>query len=107
VAASGAKGITSITIAGLKTGAYSVRVYFAEPDGGVPDARVFDVALQGRTVLEALDIAKEAGGRMRGLVKEFKGVHVDGSILVHLAPRKGVCVLSGIEIIAEELLKTN
>jgi hypothetical protein len=107
VVASGAKGITSITIAGLKTGAYSVRVYFAEPDGGVPDARVFDVALQGRTVLEALDIAKEAGGRMRGLVKEFKGVHADGSILVHLAPRKGVSVLSGIEIIAEGLLKTS
>ncbi len=103
VAASGAKGITSVTIAGLKTGAYTVRVYFAEPDGGAPDARVFDVALQGRTVLEALDIAKETGGRMRGLVKEFKGVQADGVMRVQLAPRKGVGVLSGIEIIAEGL----
>ena len=107
VAASGARGITSVTISGLKTGAYSVRLTFAEPDGGVPDARVFDVALQGSTVLEALNIAKETGGRMRGLVKEFKGVHADGLIQVHLTPRKGVCLLSGIEIIEEGLLKTN
>ena len=107
VAASGASGITSVTVAGLKSGAYAVRLTFAEPDGRFPGARVLDVTLQGRTVLEALDIAKETGGRMRGLVKEFKGMHVDGSIQVHLVPRQGVGVLSGIEIIAEGLLKTN
>jgi hypothetical protein len=107
VAASGASGITFVTVSGLKNGAYTVRLYFAEPGGGFPDARVFDVTLQGRTVLEALDIAKATGGRMRGLVREFKGIHADDSIQVHLAPRKGVGMLSGVEIIAEGLLKTN
>jgi hypothetical protein len=107
VAASGASGITSVTVSGLKNGAYTVRLYFAEPGGGFSDARVFDVTLQGKTVLEALDIAKETGGRMRGLVREFKGIHADDSIQVHLAPRKGVGMLSGVEIIAEGLLKTN
>ena len=41
------------------------------------------------------------------MVKEFKGVRADGSIQVNLPARKGVSVLSGIEIIAQGLLKTN
>jgi hypothetical protein len=65
------------------------------------------VALQGSTVLEALNIANETGGRMCGLVKEFKGVKANSLLQVHLTPHKGVCLLSGIEIIEEGLLKTN
>ena len=54
------------------------------------------------------DIAKETGGRMRGLEKEFKDVRAeDGSIQVDLDFLKGVGVLSGIEIIAEGLLEMN
>ncbi len=107
VCGEGGRGVSFVTIAGLKTGAYTVRLTFAEPDGRVPGERLFDVALQGKTVLESLDIAKETGGRMRGLVREFKRIHADDSIRVHLSARKDVGVLSGIEIIAEELLGTN
>ena len=51
-------------------GSYTVYLYFAEPENKQPGERVFDVSLQGKTVLEDLDIVKEAGGQWKSLVKE-------------------------------------
>ncbi|MFQ3591930.1 MAG: PQQ-binding-like beta-propeller repeat protein, partial [Gemmataceae bacterium] len=52
---------------------YTVRLHFLEPEAKKPGERVFQVALQDDPVLETLDIAKEAGGPGKPLVKEFKG----------------------------------
>ncbi|MFQ5811117.1 MAG: malectin domain-containing carbohydrate-binding protein, partial [Armatimonadota bacterium] len=109
VAASGAKAITrmSITLAqqGAPERAYTVRLHFVEPDGSPPGQRVFDVALQGNTVLRGLDIAKEAGGPKRPLVKELTGVKVRDVLSVSLKPRSAAPgrgpVLCGIEVVAE------
>jgi len=53
---------------------YTVRLHFAEPDLIEEGDRVFDVALQGKTVLEDFDIVREAGGPNRALVKTFRNV---------------------------------
>ena len=66
--------------------AYTVKLRFIEPDGLAPGERRFDVALQGQPVLRDFDIAQEAGGAARGLVKEFRGVRVTKDLTVTLTP---------------------
>jgi hypothetical protein len=109
VAASGVKGVESLTwrLPGdAKAGkSYTVRLHFAEPDGVAPGERVFDVALQSRPVLKGFDVAREAGGPRRAVVKEFAGVAIAGELKITFAPADGTklaaAVLSGVELIAE------
>ena len=87
---------------------FTVRLHFAEPDAVAPGRRVFDVALQGKTVLRGMDIAKESGGRYTPLVKEFRGVTGRDVLTLALTPRDAAGkpgldpVISGIEIVEEE-----
>ncbi len=109
VTASGAKGLTGVTITLAKEAAqersYTVRLHFVEPDGATPGKRIFDVALQGQNVLRGFDVAKEAGGAKRPVVKEFNGVNVKDALTVALKPaasaRGAMPVLCGIEVVAE------
>jgi hypothetical protein len=81
-----------------------------EPDAAGAGERVFGIRMQGETVLEQVDIARETGGARRALVKEFTGIKAereivlefttpDGDLSGHSAP-----VLSAIEILEEEAL---
>ncbi len=103
VAASGLEGVSAITIGGLKKSSFTVRFYFAEPDHRGPGKRVFDVSLEGKPVLENFDVVREAGGRMRVLVKEFKNVRLTGTLTVNFTARVGSPLLCGIEIVADGL----
>ncbi len=109
VAASGAKGLTSLKIqlgtSDKQPRAYVVRLHFAEPDDVRPGDRTFDVQLQGKPALKSLDVAKEAGGRHHSLVKEFPGVQVGDDLVIELIPNPAnkhhATILSGVEIQAE------
>ena len=46
-----------------------MKLYFAEPDRLEVGKRVFDVSLQGKEVLTNFDIAKEAGGASRSVIR--------------------------------------
>ncbi len=108
VAASGAKGLTSLKV---KLGTsdkhpriYTVRLHFAEPDDVQPGERIFNVSLQGKPALMSFDIAKEAGGRNRTLVKQLSGVQVGDELVVELTPTTSklrAAILSGVEIQSE------
>ena len=110
VAASGARGLTSLSVTldkkAQQARPYTVSLYFSEPDDLGPGERVFNVALQGRTVLEGLDIAKETGGPNRVLVRTFQGVAVKGNLTVSLTPapssRIAEPVLCGVAVAAEQ-----
>ena len=80
---------------------FAVRLHFAEPDGAAPGERVFDVSVQGRPVVRALDIARECDGRRTGLVKELRGIRASGRITVDISPDAGHPVLNAIEIVEE------
>ncbi|MFO0845286.1 MAG: PQQ-binding-like beta-propeller repeat protein [Gemmataceae bacterium] len=66
VGASGVRGLSRLTIDlgddGGRPRRYTVRLYFLEPDAVAPGDRVFDVAVQGKTVLPRLDVAEQASG---------------------------------------------
>jgi hypothetical protein len=115
VEASGAKGITSVSVriaSGKSNSArgrnnagktYTVRLHFIEPDNIEPGRRVFDVALQGKTVLEDFDIIKETLSPDVGLMKEFTQVNISDALTVSLTAAAGdfETIICGIEIIAE------
>ncbi|NOZ20881.1 MAG: PQQ-binding-like beta-propeller repeat protein [Planctomycetes bacterium] len=68
---------------------FTVRMHFAELDDVDVGGRVFDVAIQGKTVAEGLDVTKEAGGKNTALVKEFKGIKASDRIVIDLIPKTG------------------
>ena len=84
------------------SGIFTVRLYFAEPDDIKPGQRVFDVALNGKTVLTGFDVVKEAGAPRKGVMKEFKAVSCTGSVKVDFNALSGKPILSGIEIVREK-----
>jgi outer membrane protein assembly factor BamB len=86
---------------------YTVRLYFAEPEGLAPRDRVFSVSLQGREVLAALDVVAESGGPQRSLIKEFQGIVVDGQLVLAMKPLgPRPTLLCGLEIAEEGVAKS-
>ena len=99
----GCEGLTgcSVPLTGPKDGEgiYTVSLHFAETDPrAAPGGRVFDVAIQGMTVLRQFDIAAEAGGANRAVVKTFRALRVRGSLDITLRPRKGKPLLCGLTV---------
>jgi len=91
---------------GVIPSAYTVRLYFAEPDVNVgPGERVFGISLQGQEVLKDFDIAAEASGK-RGIVKTFTGVKAGSDLDITFTPSGPAAgtgpVLCGVEIMAED-----
>ncbi|HUS81144.1 MAG TPA: PQQ-binding-like beta-propeller repeat protein [Armatimonadota bacterium] len=67
-------------------GTFDVTLHFAELQDLQPGQRVFDIRLQGRTVAESFDIAREAGGGLTALARTFTGVQAAESIEIELVP---------------------
>ena len=109
VQSSGVEGLANLkiqlTAEKVEPKPYTVRLHFSEPKDLTPGERVFDVAVQGTPVITGLDVAREAGGPRRGIVKEIKGVQAAGELSLAMA-NSGSSetfgpVLSGVEILAE------
>jgi hypothetical protein len=79
-------------------GAYEVRLFFAETFGPnfLVGARVFDVGLEGATVLDNFDVFAEAGAQ-RGIVKTFT-VQADADIDLSFGHVVQNPIINGIEI---------
>jgi outer membrane protein assembly factor BamB len=102
VAASGAEGLSRLTIDGIAPGRYTVRMTFAEPGPCQPGERIFEVRLQDRAVLDNLDVCRTAGGPRRAITRQFDDVAVAGTLDLVLAARRGKPMLSGLELIAQD-----
>ena len=68
---------------------YNVALHFAETEQAKPGQRVFDVKIQGKTVLSNLDIAAAAGGANRALTKAVRNVAATWTMTVELVPVRG------------------
>lgn len=80
---------------------YKVNLYFSELEDRKGGERIFNIGIQGKTLLENLDIAAEAGRCDREIVKSFGGIKAGKSIKIDLTPVKGNTIISGVEIIME------
>jgi hypothetical protein len=94
-------GNFTYTFPGLKpAGSYKVRLHFAELYWGQAGSRLFDVAINGQTVLSSFDIFAAAGGNRRAVVREFGAqANVSGQIVVKYTTVKDNAKSSGIEIL--------
>ncbi len=110
---SGCAGLKSCKVPllseGQGAGRYTVRLCFLEQDGVAEGDRVFDVKLQGKTVLKNFDIVKEAGGAGVAVVKECTGIEVTDLLHIELVchnetpERSQMPIINGMEFIREEL----
>ena len=66
---------------------YTIRLGFMALSGDRVGRRVFDVNLQGDTVLKDFDILAEAGVLNKAVIKEFKGIKVENGLKVELVPK--------------------
>lgn len=87
-----------------QTRTYTVRLHFVEPDTAVrPSERVFRVLLQGKTVLDRLDVIAETGTVLHSITKSFSGVPIADKLAVELEPLSSRApVLCGVEVAAEQ-----
>ena len=99
-------GLTDVSLMGLPPSEphrYRVALHFAELDEVNPGERVFDVKLQGQTVLTGLDVINEAGGRNVALVKEFQDIEASGTLTLEFVPRTArPPILSAMEVHEQE-----
>jgi len=80
---------------------HRVRLYFAEMEGLTNGQRVFDVLLQGQTVLTNFDIFFAAGGKnCCEVVREFNNIGIADKLNIDFVAHTGQPILGGVEIIA-------
>lgn len=91
VAASGAKGLRSAKLSGLKNGRYTVKLVFSSPDSAT---HRFDATVQDRSLP---NIQPQT---MTASTETLSDIAVtDGSLTLTLTPHEGETLLSGIEVL--------
>jgi hypothetical protein len=68
---------------------YTVTLYFAEPHDVAPGERRFSVVMQGKTILDNLDVRHETGGVRRALARRITDVEVSGDLEIRLNAVEG------------------
>jgi hypothetical protein len=100
----------------LKPGTYEMKLYFVEPvygpgleTGGGENSRVFDVVLNGKLLIDGLDIVSDAGGPLIADVRVFKDIQPDPNGILRLGfhARREQPIISAIEIEPAEPHKLN
>ena len=66
---------------------FKVRLHFAETAHDEVGRRVFDVLVQGKSVLRDFDVLKAADGRNVAVVKEFSGIRAVEEIVLELVSK--------------------
>lgn len=85
----------------VPNGLYTVILHFVEPHYDRAGVRVFDVTLQGKTVIEALDILGKVG-KNHVLTYTFPGVRVtNGLLTIGFPPRVEYPCIAAIEVIGQ------
>ncbi|MBB5374990.1 N-acetylneuraminic acid mutarotase [Deinococcus metalli] len=82
----------------VPNGSYRVALHFTELNKSAAGQRLFDVTLEGTTVLRNFDIYAEAGGANRALVRRFDSPVKDGAVDLNFIRRVENAKLSALEI---------
>ncbi|MEJ0024848.1 MAG: glycoside hydrolase family 2 TIM barrel-domain containing protein [Rhizomicrobium sp.] len=81
-------------------GRYRIAARFVEPSASAAGQRVFAVIVNGKTVLDHLDVFAAAGGKLKGLERTFEAQAVGGRIDIRFLPIKGKAVVSALAVTA-------
>ncbi|MFM9964309.1 MAG: PQQ-binding-like beta-propeller repeat protein [Planctomycetaceae bacterium] len=88
---------------------YTVRLHFARLGNADRKPIVFDVQLQGKTVVEDLTLpivpassAEDADGHATAILRVVENVQVTDNLLVNLVAKQGKARLSAIEVVRNE-----
>jgi hypothetical protein len=94
-------GTTTYTMPSLTAGSpYTVRLHFAELYWTATGKRVFDVAINGTTVISRLDLYATIVARYKAMVREFTATaNTSGQIVIKLTTITNDASICGIEII--------
>jgi hypothetical protein len=90
------------TIPGLVAGvSYKVRLHFVESLWTAPGQRVFNVAINGTTVLSNFDIFAAAGKQFKAVIEEFAATaNANGQVVIAFTyGPKGNPLVSGVEVL--------
>lgn len=88
-----------------KTARYRVRLTFAAGPAEKPGQRVFDVKVQGKTVVANLDVAARAATPGAPIIRDIGPIKIDGTLVLELspsakAPKNGPApILNAVEVI--------
>jgi hypothetical protein len=89
----------------IPNGKYEVTLKFIEGEMKAKAARVFDVSIQGKKVLEKLDIFARAG-QFQPLDLRFAGIDVaDGTLAIEFADRIHYPAIAGIVVRGKDLVR--
>jgi hypothetical protein len=93
-------GNFSYTIGGFTPGTtHTIRLHFAETFFSTPGSRVFDVSINGATVLSRFDIVKAAGAKNKAIVEAFSGGPTSaGQYVIKFTSHVNSSLVSGIAI---------
>ena len=80
-------------------GQYRVVLHFAETWHNEPDKRVFDVSLNGRPMLQDLDVFREAGNHSFAAIVRSGKTRAYEEIEIGFKGRTGMPIINGIEIL--------
>jgi hypothetical protein len=103
-------GNFTYTIPVVDGSTYSATLHFCEhwfgdarPGGGGVGSRVFDVYMNGRTLLEHFDISRESGGPLRPIRKTFRNLHpnAQGKLVFQFVPVRNYSLINAIEVLEE------
>lgn len=84
----------------VPNGVYNVELHFAEIYCGAPNCRLFDVKLEGATVLSALDIFALVG-KNSAYVRTFSATVADGVLNVDFVVRKDAPKISAMRVTSQ------
>jgi beta-galactosidase len=77
---------------------YRVVARFTEPAATKAGERVFDVAVNGKTVLHNFDIFSAAHGKLQGIERSFEATPKDGFLVITFRPSRGQALVSSLSI---------
>jgi beta-galactosidase len=77
---------------------YRIIVRFIEPAATAAGERVFDVAVNGKTVLHDFDVFAAAHGKMKGIERSFEATPKDGLLVITFRPSRGQALVSSLSI---------
>jgi beta-galactosidase len=77
---------------------YRIVARFAEPSVSAAGERVFDVDVNGKTVLHHFDIFTAAGGKLKSVERSFEATAKDGLLVITFRPSRGRALVSSLSI---------